>query len=202
MLKPACQDRHTHNKTRKQWQCRQFYTWAKCQNWLWGGGGWTAGMPCSQPFAKTKVRATINLVLLADSGLRCFFSPSTFGDGASTKINKGAFRPQTCIRTQHTQPGEGAGPHSQPCFGPWKPRLFSVAKLVIYAASGHLKPSEFLKNLTAFLCLQFMGLQRVRQDWKDSTHAFLSQEFADGLRVCFGFRVSQEVKTSARAAVT
>ena len=84
--------------------------------------------------------------------------------GPQLRSTRGLLDPRHVYRPSRAGQVKGQDPHSQPCFGPWKPRLFSVAKLVIYAASVHLKLSEFFKNLTAFLCLQFMGSQRVRQD--------------------------------------
>lgn len=180
VLKPAHQNRHTHNKTKKQWQGWQSYTWAKCQDWLRGRGTGSGGMPCSQPLAKTKVRATINSVLLADCSFKFF--PRTFGGGAFNWGQKGDL--QTPDVYWYMEPAEvtrwmGRTLTTSPTLASGSPlALLSVAKLVIYTVSVHLKQACFL------------------------SHSFcVSQEFRDGLRVCFWFRVSHNVKMSGWAVV-
>ena len=112
------------------------------------------GMPCSQPFAKTKVRATINWVLLADSGLRVvFLSPEPLEMGPQLRSTRGLLDPKHVYGPSTADQVEGQDPGSQGHFGPWKPPLFSVAKLIISAASGHLTPPWVFYKIPQYFCV-------------------------------------------------
>ena len=80
-------------------------------------------------------------MLLADSGLRVvFLSPEPLEMGPQLRSTRGLLDPKHVYGPSTADQVEGQDPGSQGHFGPWKPPLFSVAKLIISAASGHLTP--------------------------------------------------------------
>lgn len=110
-------------------------------------------MPCSQPLAKTKVRATINSVLLADCSLKFF--PRTFGGGAFNWGQKGDS--QTPDMYWYMEPAEvtrrrGRTLTASPTLASGSPlALPSVAKFAIYTASVHLRQA-WIFFISQFFC--------------------------------------------------
>lgn len=85
------QNRHTHNKTKKQRQCWQFYTWAKCQNRLWGGGAGRGreGRECPTLNPSQKQRLGLLATQSCWETLTWAFPPDPLEVGPSEEVNKG-----------------------------------------------------------------------------------------------------------------